>query len=94
MEAVGIKETQEVLDFADYLALKVIVALKDGAQLADLAGLIDLELFEKGKAAVAGFSAVAGEMKDLSEEEALVLSAAGIKLGFKVVKALKPTPAA
>lgn len=89
MEKHGIKETLEVLDFANLLAVKMIAALKDGAQLDDLKLLLDAELHAKGKAALDGFAIVKEELKDVSLDEAPELALKGIKMAKDVLEALK-----
>lgn len=84
-----IKETMEVMDFAEAVAVKVIVALKDGLSPADVAVLLDAELWAKGKVAVEGLAQIPGEVKDLSFDEAAQMSVKALKMAEAIVKAVK-----
>lgn len=86
----GIKETQELLDGVNELALIVIKHLKDGAQVEDVIKIAgELVASEKMKAALEGFDAVKDEVKDIDVKEAMELVVLQAQCVPKILEALK-----
>jgi hypothetical protein len=89
MEKMGIKETMELLDLAEHVAVKTVEASRDGLGVEDLTKLIDPQLWVKGRAAIAGVDQVGGEMKDLSIAEVRQLSDRVLQMVEKLLVAAK-----
>lgn len=89
----GLNELLEVLDLAEALTLKLMVAAKDGLSVADLALLIDADLLARARAAASGVSQVGDELKDVDLEEAGLLALRALKF-LKTVRAQIAQPVA
>lgn len=88
-EKKGIKELSEALDAVETIACKLIKAAKDGWGIDDAKLIMDQEIWDKIKAAAQGADQITGEIQDLDEDESAMLAGKGVKIAFKVAKALK-----
>ena len=78
-EKLGIKETKEAVDGVMQMAMVLVLVLKDGAQLGDIASVIekistDEIMRQKMQAAMDGITKVPAEMGDCSALEGLELA--------------------
>lgn len=89
MEQKGIKETLEVLDFAEALGAKALGALKDGLQVSDAVAFLDKSLMDKGLLAAKGSGEVVSELKDLSFEEVQQLALRALAMAKALSEAAK-----
>lgn len=85
----GIKELLELVDFAEALTVKGIVAAKDGIGLEDTKLLVDPELWAKGKAAIDNVGEVGDEVKDIDVMEAKDLVVRAFDMVMAIVEATK-----
>ena len=89
----GIKETLDVLDAAEAVALKAVALGKDGVQLTDgLALVADADIRAKVMTAVDGVREIKGELADLDDEEMQALIMRGVGLAFKIRSAVSKQP--
>lgn len=86
---VDIEQLKELLEFVGYVAEKSISALKDGAQITDLAILADLELFSKAKLAIDGINQIGTEVAHLDLNAAKDVIVLAVDIVSKCVAAAK-----
>jgi hypothetical protein len=94
MEAMGVKETKEVIVGVNELAVVLIKHLKDGAQITDVMAIVDdfknnPELLAAILAAKENIGAVPAEMKDCSFVEAAELAMLQVSYLPKIIGAIK-----
>lgn len=81
----NIKETKELLEGIELIALNGAKIAKDGINISDLAYLVDLaKNFEKLKLAYEGIDLVDDELKDIDEKELIELGVFAFNLVRKV----------
>jgi len=89
VNAHGIQETLELIDFLFLAPEKLIGALKDGVQLGDVTVFIDREILASARTAFSGSRHIAGEVADLTLDEYEVLTD-HIKLRvFELIRTLR-----
>lgn len=85
----GIEETMDVLNFAEYTSVKIVKALKDGIGFEDFQLLLDKEIYLKGKAAIENHKQIPAEIKDLDLNEGGQIAAKGVEMAKNIGAALK-----
>jgi hypothetical protein len=86
---VGIKESLDVLEAMKVIGPKVIVALKDGAQMGDLVIALDPAVRAAAASAVDGAAQIPAELGDLDINEDVQLAEKAFEVAKAILAAVK-----